>query len=62
MPTKKKLLGILKSRQMWTVLLLFVINGVDGIRELISPSFLTLLDSVLGFLVIYFRVKPKQEF
>ena len=56
------MLKILKSRQFWAIVVLFIVNGFEGIRELISVGVLPYVDSVLGILIIYFRVKPKQKF
>ncbi len=53
---------ILKSRTVWTVIALFLINGVTGIRELIPPTLLPVIDGILGIAVIYFRVKPRVNF
>lgn len=53
---------ILKSRTVWAVIALFVINGFTGIRESIPVGWLPYLDGVLGLLAIYFRANPKQEF
>jgi len=50
----------LKSRTVWTVIVLFIINGVAGIAEFIPESILPAINGVLGILAIYFRVKPKQ--
>lgn len=53
---------ILKSRNVWMIVILFLINGVEGIRGLIPVGILPFIDGVLGMLAIYFRVKPKQKF
>ena len=54
--------SIFKSRTVWVVILLFVINGIEGIREFIPAGLLPFIDGVLGILAIYFRVKPKATF
>ena len=56
------LFGYLKSRTVWTLIILFVINGIEPIRELLPGVWLPLVDGVLGILGIYFRIKPKQKF
>lgn len=57
-----KFLKIFKSRTVWAAVILFVINGVDGIRESIEPSWLTTIDAILGILVVYFRANPRVDF
>ena len=51
----------LKSRTVWTIIVLFVINGVEGIRGVIPANVLPIVDAVLSVLAIYFRVKPQAE-
>ena len=55
-------LKLIKSRQFWTLAVLFIINGVSGIREAIPVGVLPYIDGLLGMLVIYFRISPKQNF
>ena len=56
------LFGYLKSRTVWTLIILFVINGIEPIRESIPGNLLPVIDGVLGILGVYFRVSPKQNF
>lgn len=56
-----KLKLALKSRTAWTVVVMFVLNGVTGVRELVPPTLLPLLDAALGILAIYFRVNRKAD-
>lgn len=53
---------IFKSRTVWTIIVLFVINGVTGIREFIPILWLPAIDGILAILAIYFRAKPKVKF
>lgn len=62
MNTARTLLGYLKSRTVWAIIALVVINGVEGVRELLPVNFLPIVDALLGLAAIYFRVKPKQTF
>ena len=50
----------LKSRTCWTVVVLFVVNGVSGIQDLIPANVLPAVNGVLGILTIYFRVNARQ--
>ena len=54
-------MDFLKSRTVWTVVVLFIINGISGIREIIPATALPIIDAVLSLLAIYFRVNPKAE-
>ena len=53
--------NILKSRTVITIIVLFLVNGVSGIRELIPAGILPIVDAVLSILAIYFRIAPKSE-
>jgi len=53
---------LLKSRQFWTLVALFIVNGITGIQDSIPASFLPYINSILGIMTIYFRVSPKQQF
>ena len=55
----RKLLGYLRSRTVWTFIALFVVNGLEGVRELVTPTQLMTIDAVLMVLGIYFRVKTR---
>lgn len=56
------LFNVLKSRTVWTIIALVVVNGVPSVKDLIPVQWLPALDLVLGLLATYFRVKPRQEF
>jgi len=55
-------LKVLKSRQFWAGVALFVINGFDAIRELLPADLVPYLNGILGMLAIYFRIQLKQSF
>lgn len=54
-----KYLGLLKSRTFWSAVVLFLVAGVDGIKDLIPHAVQLPLDVVLTALVGYFRANPK---
>ena len=55
-----KYLSLLKSRTFWTIVVMFVISGVNGIREFIPGNVLPVIDGVLAILAVYFaKVNPK---
>ncbi len=53
-------MNIFKSRTVWTIIVLFLINGVTGIKDFIPVNWLPLIDGALGVLGIYFRANPKE--
>ncbi len=57
-----KVKKVLRSRQFWTGVAIFVINGVDGIREIIPVEIIPYVNGVLGMLAVYFRISPRQKF
>jgi len=57
-----RIFTIFKSRTVWTIIVLFSINGIAGIREFIPSLWLPAIDGVLAILAIYFRAKPRIEF
>jgi len=50
----------IKSRTAWTIVVMFLISGVEGIREFVPAGWLPLVNGALSMLAIYFRIKPKQ--
>ena len=53
--------NIFKSRTVWTIVVLFLINGVQGIHSMIPAELLPFIDGILSMLAIYFRVAPRQN-
>ncbi len=51
----------LRSRTTWTIVVIFIINGVQGIREFIPPGLLTFVDLALSYAAVYFRVNRKAD-
>ena len=54
--------NIFKSRTVWVIVVMFLINGVAGIRAQIPEGKLPFIDGVLSMAAIYFRVAPAQSF
>jgi len=52
----------LKSRTVWSAIVIILVNGVPAIQDLIPPNWLPVVNAVLGLLAIYFRVNPRQQF
>lgn len=49
----------LKSRTFWTVVVLFIVGGFDGVKDLIPQALQLPLEGFLTLLAGYFRVNPK---
>ena len=58
----QKITSLLKSRQFWTIVVMFVVNGFEGVKELVPASILPAINTLLGIFAVYFRVSPKQQF
>jgi len=57
-----KIFKIFQSRTVWTIIVLFVINGVGGIKEFIPSDLIPLINGILSALAIYFRVSQRVDF
>ena len=53
---------IFTSRTVWTLIVLFVINGVGAIHDFIPKDLLPFIDGALGILAVYFKVNPSQSY
>lgn len=52
----------LGSRTVWTVVVMFLIGGVQAITSVIPAGIETPLMGVLGIIAIYFKVNPSQNY
>lgn len=52
----------LKSRTFWTIVVLFLVNGVTAIHSSIPVDALPLVDGFLSILGIYFHVNPSKNY
>lgn len=57
---KDSFLKALKSRTVWTVVVLFIFSGLEGVRETVGADWARLVDGLLSFMAIYFRVNAKE--
>jgi hypothetical protein len=58
----KKIIKALSSRTVWSVIILFLISGVDGVQNLIPADMLTPIQFVLALLAGYFKVNPSKDY
>ncbi len=57
-----KIIKIGKSRTVITIIVLFVINGIGGVKDWIPSDYLPAIDALLALAAIYFRITPRQKF
>lgn len=55
-------ISILKSRTVWTVLVMMAVTQVQFLQPFMSVELFALVQSILSALAIYFRVTPKQNY
>ena len=51
-----------KSRTVWTIVLMFVIGGVDGISGFIPAQLMPYIQGVLALLAMHFKINPSQDY
>lgn len=56
---KAKIILALKSRTFWSAVALFVVSGIDGVKDLIPVSAQLPIDAILTAMVGYFRVNTR---
>lgn len=54
--------SILKSRTFWTVVVMFLIGGVNAVIEFIPAGAQAAVMAVLAMLASYFHVNPSQHY
>ncbi len=57
-----KLLQILKSRTFWTILAIFLFNGLQAIQPEVSGDLQVFINSVLSLVAVYFKAFPSQNY
>jgi hypothetical protein len=53
---------MLRSRTFWVFILVFVVNGLEGVRESIPKEYLPFINALLMGAGVYFRIYPNQQF
>lgn len=56
-----KILVALKSRTVWTVVAIILVNGLPEVRNLVPSGLLPVIDAVLLILSAYFRVNRRAD-
>jgi hypothetical protein len=58
----KTIITALKSRTVWTIVFMVVTNIVSLLSGILSQEALTLINTVLGALAVYFKLNPTQKY
>ncbi len=51
-----------KSRTVWTVVVMFIIGGTNGIMGLIPAGSVIYVQGALSVLAAYFKLSPSQDY
>lgn len=57
-----KIILALKSRTIWTSVVLFLVNATPMFNSVLPPEWKALVDAILGLLVAYFHLNPSQGY
>lgn len=58
----ERLTKALRSRTTWTIIVMFIIGGVEAVTQFIPDTIETPLLGVLGLLAVYFKLNPSQDY
>ncbi len=58
----QKILQVLKSRTFWTLVAMFIINGVAGVHDRLPTEWITTVDGILSIAAVYFHVNPQRNY
>ena len=56
------LMKMLMSRTVWTIVLMFLVGGIQAVTDLIPLWLLPYVQGVLGLIAIYFKMNPSQKY
>ena len=55
----EKLYNAVRSRTVWTIVLMFIISGIQGVHNALPADAIPAIDAFLAACAIYFRVNPR---
>lgn len=58
----KNIITLFKSRTAWTILVLFLFNGISGIKDIVPPEYQSYVNGALSLIAFYFRANPQAKF
>ena len=50
------------SRTVWTIIAMFLFNGLNAIHSSVSPTWGIIINVVLGLLATFFKLSPSQKY
>ena len=53
---------LFRSRTVWTIAALFIINGFAGISGMLPVESLPYINGILSIMAIYFKLNPSQQY
>ena len=53
---------ILCSKTVWTIVVLFIIGGVQNITQFIPENIMPIIQATLGLLAVYFKVNTNTDY
>lgn len=56
------LIKIIKSRTTWTIILMFIVGGIDAVSGFIPEGTKELIMGQLSLLAVYFKINPSQKY
>lgn len=57
-----KALLMVKSRTFWTVVVMFLVGGVQAVQSMIPAHDVVFVEGVLGLMATYFHLNPSQNY
>lgn len=57
-----KIILALQSRTFWTIVVMFLVGGINGVSNLIPSGLETPIMGILALLATYFKVSPSQDY
>jgi len=53
---------LVKSRTVWTVVVMFVIGGFQAVEPFMSPQVFLFVNGALTLVATHFKMKPSQDY
>lgn len=50
------------SRTVWTIVIMFIVGGVQALEPALSPGFFIAIQGLLSILATYFKLNPSQKY
>ena len=53
---------ILKSRTVWTIVIMFVIGGIQAVESVMPTGLFMFVNAGLSYLAVHFKMNPSQDY